>query len=585
MERSFVDVSDEANAIQEERRHAGIFINNNEKCDEFEVIDNGSQQGGLHHFEDKSFELSVRSSLVSSGHTELASESESDFLLEISVDVEKINQKHDYEIIDNETDKPKKFNLLDIDNIIGHERTPSPEVKSDINVNKYLFFEENENVAENEETKLNIDQYFSTTDSNQVNNSVLNTNLIAEESYDTIENKDFTLTTHIEESRQSPYVELENDTLEYNNVADAINENIDCVEAQTHTELCKDNIETEESLDTAFLLESEDQADDLLIGLNSKHADIDPLISNSDSSHSQVEIPKKDYEIQNSIFIPERDYEIQDPLNMPKRDYEIQNPLNKSEEGNGINETLCQVTLEGIKPEDISVNTKEEPFLCAEQGFQENEISVYSDKASSQEDVTFVSQEVIDLYEISAGEAFKQHTGDDTTFSGITKKENTNDVTPEFFVDVYDNAGDLLNKKGCLVRVESYSQATPQSPEIKEVNQSFDFKNGHTNSPHVSKDKKTKKKKKKSKSDETKHENPSLESHTPPGLFVPEISLLGYSDSHLPQHRHSDIPQQFLEVSHGLGSVSDVSDTEESETAPKRTNTKKQSKKDTCKNQ
>ncbi|XP_047136880.1 uncharacterized protein PF3D7_1120600 isoform X1 [Hydra vulgaris] len=563
LERSFVDVSDEASAIQEERRHAGIFINNNEKCDEFEVIDTGSQQGGLHHFEDKSFELSVQS-LMLSEDTEIASEYESDLPLELSV--EKNNNKHDYEIIVNEIyNTPNKLNLLDIDHMIENERSPTPDVKSNIVVDKYLYFEDNE--LKNEEPKLNIDQYFSTVDQcNSIiadNEANIIDRVVEEESYDTIENKDFNL-NHVVEARQSPYVELENEALRYAelpfNDATSNDQNADNTETLTNSELFtnNDNLELINNLENHF---------------NLTPSELDTNLNNLNSLNS---IPNKDYD-SNVDVLPDN-ANVLDKFDMSNKDCKIQDPFDAIE--TEVNKTLYQVTLDVHKLDDILPNENNESILVTKQDIIEGEKPFCYNEEVSNEKNTFISQEVIDLYETSAGDASCQPKADHNMLSNI-EAGSSNDVTQTI---CEENIGDEMKRKGCIVRVESFSQATPQSAELKEVKEVFDFKNEQINLAHNSKDKKSKKKKNKSKSNESKLENHNPECPATLGLFVPEISLLGYSDSRIDQHRHSDIPQQFLEVSHGLGSVSDVSDTEESD-IPKRSSTKKQNKKDACKSQ
>ena len=170
-----MDVSSEADAIRDDARHQGLYVNNNEKCDDFEVIDDGSQQGGMRNFEDKSFERSGRSSLLSSVRTDLVSDSiESEVPLEISMDVEKTtaNNKDDYDIVQMDDESKaaaanKKPTLLDINKLAaGRERLPSPGPESNINVNKYLFSDNDDDGNGDDEPEtsgtFNIDMYFAT---------------------------------------------------------------------------------------------------------------------------------------------------------------------------------------------------------------------------------------------------------------------------------------------------------------------------------------------------------------------------------------------------------------------------------------
>jgi len=166
LERSFVDVSDEANAIQDDIRHQGLYVNNNEKCDEFEVIDNTSQQGGIHHFEDKSFERSGRSSLLSSVQTQVTESMESEKALEISVEHshEEAQQKDEYDIVPSDDDKDitTSQQTLDISSMTAsNERSQSP-LPSDININKYFMASGMEDTDEELHTAntFSVDQYF-----------------------------------------------------------------------------------------------------------------------------------------------------------------------------------------------------------------------------------------------------------------------------------------------------------------------------------------------------------------------------------------------------------------------------------------
>ena len=193
-ERSFVDVSSEADAIRDNDRHSGLYVNNNEKCDDFEVIDDGSQPGGIRNFEDKSFERSGRSSLLSSARTELATDSvESEVPLEISVNVEK-NNKEDYDIVQMEdSTKFKKSTLLDIERLSGaNELVHSPAASSNINIDKYLFSDNDDDGSDETESSstFNINMYFATEEKN-------NGNALVEE------------TTEVEDSTQSKIVSNE----------------------------------------------------------------------------------------------------------------------------------------------------------------------------------------------------------------------------------------------------------------------------------------------------------------------------------------------------------------------------------------
>ena len=166
-------MSSEADAIRDNDRHSGLYVNNNEKCDEFEVIDDGSQAGGMRNFEDKSFERSGRSSLLSSARTELATDSvESEVPLEISLNAtNEKNNKEDYDIvqIDDPTVKKKKRSIFDVERLSGaQEQTPSPPPSSNINIDKYLFSDNDDN-GDGDETEtastFNIDMYFATEES------------------------------------------------------------------------------------------------------------------------------------------------------------------------------------------------------------------------------------------------------------------------------------------------------------------------------------------------------------------------------------------------------------------------------------
>ena len=165
-ERSFVDVSSEADAIRDDARHTGLYVNNNEKCDDFEVIDDGSQQGGIRNFEDKSFERSGRSSMLSSMRTDLVTDSvESEVPLEISVDAGNNNkQQDDYDIVQLNEPKQAGGTTLDISALAGGYRAASPAPVSNINVNKYLFSDNDDEEEEELETTgtFNIDMYFAT---------------------------------------------------------------------------------------------------------------------------------------------------------------------------------------------------------------------------------------------------------------------------------------------------------------------------------------------------------------------------------------------------------------------------------------
>lgn len=145
------------------------------------MIDDGSQPGGIRNFEDKSFERSDRSSLLSSARTELATDSvESEVPLEISLNVEK-NNKEDYDIVQVDgSDKPKKT-ILEIERLSNkNERVPSPAPVSNINIDKYLFSDNDDDGVDDTETAstFNINMYFATEEKNNGNNE---TDEIAEE--------------------------------------------------------------------------------------------------------------------------------------------------------------------------------------------------------------------------------------------------------------------------------------------------------------------------------------------------------------------------------------------------------------------
>ena len=175
LDQSFADVSNEAAVIRDDALHTGMYINNNEKNDDFEMIDNGLQQDELRHFEDQSYEKSS-SSLTSSMMTDTGTSIESSLPLEINV--EDTNQggkgvTRDYDIVQVEDSKSSTSKAIDINvdsytNLdYNNQNSPSKlsssgSITSSINVNKYLFDDQEEPTHEETEeySVFSVNRYF-----------------------------------------------------------------------------------------------------------------------------------------------------------------------------------------------------------------------------------------------------------------------------------------------------------------------------------------------------------------------------------------------------------------------------------------
>ena len=244
-------MSDEANAIQDDDRHRGVYLNNNEKCEEFEVIDDGSQQGGIRNFEDKSFEKSTRSSLLSSMQTTVTESMESEKPLEISFDkfssIKPHQQKEEYDIVQSYDGSSPKRTVLDIDRFTANaERSQSPlPMKSNINIDKYFAVNDDDNDIEVQTAStFSVDKYFayeeSAKDSDtpvEVGNEehVLETQSSEENHFETIESTEATSHSNIKnniEDRVSPYLDVETDSND--NISDQpdVEESYDSIEKE-----------------------------------------------------------------------------------------------------------------------------------------------------------------------------------------------------------------------------------------------------------------------------------------------------------------------------------------------------------------
>ena len=196
------------------------------------MIDDGSQQGGIRHFEDQSFEKST-SSLTSSMMTDAVTSMESSVPLEISVgNITKPVPKDDYDIVHVE-DTTKTANI-NVDSYTSVEYAPSlPSsiaiTPSDINVNKYLFAEHDDALLDDSEnySTFSVDRYFATEstsdigkqldpihidDNNDLQTSV-DTITNVQSDYDTIDTEDVFINQDsqfcTEENRDSPYEDVQ----------------------------------------------------------------------------------------------------------------------------------------------------------------------------------------------------------------------------------------------------------------------------------------------------------------------------------------------------------------------------------------
>merc|ERR1719494_1443569 len=179
LDRSYADVSNEAQEIQ--NSPSTMYINNNEKNDDFEVIDDGSQQGGVRNFEDMSFERSGRSSMLSSMISDnsmaVTDSQESERPLEISYGKVANEQRQDeFEILhsgytprtpkkgsETSVSEPRQLNVsqLVVSSDMG-SHSPSP-LPSDININKYLLSDEDDDGVQHSPVEtFSVDRYFPT---------------------------------------------------------------------------------------------------------------------------------------------------------------------------------------------------------------------------------------------------------------------------------------------------------------------------------------------------------------------------------------------------------------------------------------
>ena len=179
LDRSYADVSNEAQEIQ--NSPSTMYINNNEKNDDFEVIDDGSQPGGVRNFEDMSFEKSGRSSMLSSMISDnsmaVTDSQESERPLEISYGKVANEQRQDeFEILhsgytprtpkkgsETSVSEPRQLNVsqLVVSSDMG-SHSPSP-LPSDININKYLLSDEDDDGVQHSPVEtFSVDRYFAT---------------------------------------------------------------------------------------------------------------------------------------------------------------------------------------------------------------------------------------------------------------------------------------------------------------------------------------------------------------------------------------------------------------------------------------
>ena len=596
MERSFVDVSDEADAIRDDSRHSGLYVNNNEKCDEFEVIDDGSQQGGMSRFEDKSFEMSGRSSLLSSIRADGVSESmESEIPFDISVDYVKAEQKDEYDIV--HMDESSKHRL-DVSSMTKVRRTPSPDVTSDINIGKYLLSDEdednNDDSQQNVET-FSVNKYFASEDVSSIVDDVPLSeagaeNILTEDhnenvplNYENIESKElFTspqsnIASLLDSTeRCSPYFEVEAHTTKP--VDDPLNE---AFVEQTGSDL---NIEQTEIFD---------DDDDDTVG-NIVNIDVVPesMCSDEDSMESPIK-SESPVTLDSSTLLADTEQEVV----LPVEEVNNENTSGNSMSTPSVEEGELLETEEiGSKPHivDAGLFTEQKPFEVRTASLSEHEKNA-------------VRQDVVSLYDQIAGEAIgtvpkldsSDQLPDDATFGvfGVTGKikEEINEETKE----------DVKPKpEGWLVRVESFTAPKNklQSPEITIVNPEFQPEAPEENP--VPKERSKKKKNKNNKSVKNQSTAATSPFHEAPTPSAPE--LLGFSadveNNANPQPspptmskksslKDADIPKQFLDVSHEFGeSYSDTSDVEREEgeregDGKKRKGSKKNSKKENCKTQ
>jgi len=561
-ERSFVDVSSEADAIQEDARHTGLYVNNNEKCDDFEVIDDGSQAGGIRNFEDKSFEKSGRSSLLSSMRTDLVSDSvESELPLEISVDasagaITKPN-KDDYDIVQiDESGRKQSSTRLDVSKLAAStidDRQPSPTPESNININKYLFSDnddDNDNEPETAGT-FNIDMYFAneehTTDPtiDQENDDPGDTTLPE------IVSPPLPQQTEIEESEDSssPFLEVKSQATAMNVVV--------CSEANDDTELNRNDEPTD------FHASSQDAEDSIA---NSQEDLNEAFVSNEehDLSTGNLEIDSPAVAQQQHQYLQDDSTVVDSQKNLlSTTDPDIRRSV--------------EDLYERILSEDSSSRSGNDVFSDSSEG-------------------------------LPAGATFSEPIG--ITGSQSTEEGGERVISP---VD------GTKRKEGWLVRVESFSTPATCTPRIKvigennETNEKVDENNstdavkvpegedpneGGVDSPApVPKERKKKnknKKKKKRKSVELVEDNAAGDTAEDSPFESPKTDTESPAVSPTKRVDHSDIPKQFLDASTTLGagdlSCSDVSDVEQEtledgSTIDKKRGGSKKKNKESCKTQ
>jgi len=583
-ERSFVDVSSEADAIRDDARHTGLYVNNNEKNDDFEVIDDGSQQGGMRNFEDKSFERSGRSSLLSSVRTDLVSDSiESEVPLEISMDAEKTttNNKDDYDIVqigeESRTTSTQKNTLLDINKLAGgRERAPSPGPESNINVNKYLFSDNDDDGDDDNEPEtsgtFNIDMYFATE----------------------------------EKSNKNEEQNLQNDEPTNEQHEERINSSLE--------RPSKDNNEDDD----------DDDDDDTLPEIVSQEESEDKSSSTVVLTEQGVDSSSPFLEVKSQVNATASNSEA--PL---ANSNHVRN-LNENEaasEEEDENETDSQLNNAFVSNDVVSLPPEEEDTTLAVvkdsdelDSRSNNEASVTTiDKTSMSLDIDQdIRKSVEDLYEqiLSEDSQGDPMSGDegllppDATFGepiGLTGKSPVD--------------GPPKKKEGWLVRVESFSTPATCTPQIKVIKDGDgdmktdgvtvvlpeEHENATTNptdndltkqratdgaespAPVPKERKKKKKKKDKRKSVEIVEEDHDSASELRPGSASdsPAVSPSKRLD-------HSDIPKQFLDASNTLAgdsySLSDTSDVEQEvledgTTINKKRSGSKKKNKESCKTQ
>lgn len=628
LERSFVNVSTEAEAIREDARHMGTYVNNNEKCDDFEVIDDGSQQGGIRNFEDKSFEKSGRSSLMSSARTEGVDEDlESDVPLEISVDLVKPVQKDEYDIVNmDDSSKPSSDGkTLDVSSMVGGDTSPMSDDTSDINVNKYLMGndDDDDSSAQHGNT-FNVDRYFANDDVtsvidvpavNDVSQADESTESILPETlkdsnedmkYETVEYSEVAsppaerVVLTDDTTRCSPYVEVESEGSELTTVSGDVSQlelSQDIVNVESIGESTVDDfheINTDESGVPAQSVEE-----------SSTHTAQEMNVSISPNAVSdQSELKENAIE---DLSQPSVNYEL------PPRDYDASDD---AVDGAGMS---VQATAE--ESELLETLEDKKPTVVKAGVFSEQSPLVIHSTSISEQEKTEVHKNVVDLYDQIAEEAsstvVETDSADgipsDATFGvfGITGKAKAETTTdpPAGNTDMPADADSSVEagrahpaaKKNepWLVRVESFNAPRSKAPEIQVVNPEENRVESPEADP-VPKERKKKKKKKKAKEVEKAIQPAESEqaNQEEPVPSAPE--LLGFEKDPSPQpspepslkqrlSTHAgDIPQQFLDVSNELigDSTSDVSDTEHEEgSKKKREGSKKGNKKESCKTQ